>query len=149
MSTPSRVTTRDAIPADAPAISTLARQLGYEVSPITAANRLVRLAAPDERVIVAADPDGAVVGWTSARVTEHIHSDPHVEISGFVVEEAARGRGIGRALMSEVERWARSRGLATLRLNANVTRTGAHQFYEKLGFTRTKQQVSFHKELRG
>jgi len=141
------IATRDAVTADAPALSLLAEQLGYTVSPERAAERVARLAAPDRRVIVATDGAGRVVGWTTVRVTEHLHSDPHVEISGFVVEKDARGMGVGRALMAEVERWTREQGLSTVRLHANVTRTGAHAFYRALGFVTTKEQLAFRKEL--
>lgn len=141
------VTTRDAVPADAAALSALAGQLGYAVSPETAAERVARLAAPDRRVIVAVNARDAVVGWAAVHVTEHIHSDPHVEISGFVVEERSRGRGVGRAMMAEVERWTREKGLSTVRLHANVTRKPAHLFYARLGFARIKEQYSFRKDL--
>ncbi len=144
---PGRHTTRDAAASDAAALSALARQLGYDAAPREIVSRLERMDTRVERVIVAVDGDGAVVAWTSVRATEHIHSGRYAEISGFVVDEACRGRGVGRFLMAAVERWAREEGLAVLRLSANVTRTRAHSFYESLGFARTKQQFAYRKEL--
>jgi GNAT superfamily N-acetyltransferase len=144
------VRTRDARAADAPAIAMLAAQLGY---PVTAAQITARMrrqeAMTDRRVIVAEDEAGTVLGWTTVRVEEHIHNDPYVEISGFVVEEKARGRGVGRRIMTEVERWTRLQGLTVIRLHANVVRKEAHQFYGALGFAKMKEQFVFRKTLEG
>ncbi len=142
------VVTRDARAGDAPVIAVLAGQLGYPVMPAQIAERLHRQASmKDRRVIVAVDGAGTVLGWTAVAVEDHIHNDPYVEISGFVVEERARGRGVGRAMMAEVERWAKLQGLAEVRLHANVTRTPAHRFYGALGFTKMKEQFVFRKVL--
>ena len=63
------------------------------------------------------------------------------------MDEGFRGRGIGRALVAEAEKWAREKGLETLRLRANAVRTEAHKFYLGLGFKNTKQQLVFVKSL--
>ena len=144
------VTTRDARAGDAPAIAVLAGQLGYPVTSAQIAERLRRQEAmTDRRVIVAVDDSDAVLGWTTVAVEEHIHSDPYVEISGFVVEEKERGRGVGRTMMTEVERWTRRQGLTVVRLHANVTRAPAHRFYAALGFAKMKEQIVFRKVLAG
>jgi GNAT superfamily N-acetyltransferase len=139
--------TRDATVADAAALSRLAEQLGYTASPKDIAERLSRMDSNQERVIAAVDSSEAVVGWTSVRAAEHIHSGACLEISGFVVEEEKRGRGVGKILMAAVELWAREKKLGVVRLNANVTRIRAHRFYESLGFARIKQQYVFKKDL--
>ncbi len=143
------ITTRDAVAADAPALARLSAQLGYPVTPKQIADRLSRVAdSGQQRVIVAMDQPNNVIAWTAVRVTEHIHSEAHAEISGFVVDETWRGRGVGKLLMAEVQRWASERHLPFIRLNANIKRTEAHKFYQSLGFTMTKQQYAFKKELR-
>jgi GNAT superfamily N-acetyltransferase len=138
---------REAGPADVQALSVLAEQLGYAAASGEIAGRLARMDRAREQVIVVADVDGRVVGWAGVRATEHIHSGAYAEVSGFVVDEAHRGRGAGRLLMSAVEGWAREKRLPAVRLSANVTRTGAHRFYESLGFEQTKQQFAFRKKL--
>jgi GNAT superfamily N-acetyltransferase len=142
------VTTREAVSGDAPAVGLLAAQLGYPVATAQIIERLHRQEGMrDRRVIVAVDPAGVVLGWSTVRVEEHIHNDPYVEISGFVVDEKARGRGVGRVMMADVERWTRLQGLTVIRLHANVTRTSAHQFYAALGFVKVKEQFAFRKVL--
>ncbi len=139
--------TREAAGADAPALSALATELGYAASPQEIAARLSRMARETDTVLVVADAADGVIAWASVRATEHIHSGAYAEVSGFVVSGSHRGTGVGRLLMAAVEQWARGKALPAVRLSANVTRTGAHRFYEALGFERTKQQYAFRKEL--
>ena len=139
---------RDAIAADAPALARLAEQLGYPTQPAEIVARLPKENEPcQERVIVATNSANDVVAWTAVRTASHIHSAPYAEISGFVVDESMRGKGVGKRPMAEVERWAIGNGLSAIRLSANVKRTEAHRFYESLGYKITKQQYAFRKEL--
>jgi GNAT superfamily N-acetyltransferase len=138
---------RDAVETDASRISELASQLGYPVNPEAVAARLARHAHhSDSRVIVAVD-GASVVGWTTFRTARHIHSNPAVEISGFVVDQEQRRRGIGKAMMAFVESWAKEEGIPRVRLNADIKRKEAHRFYEALGFKIIKEQIAFQKEL--
>ena len=67
-------------------------------------------------VRIALDDSGQVLGWIGAR-REY---DGHVwEIHPVVVDAAARGRGIGRALLEDVERLAAASGVDTLRLGSD------------------------------
>jgi GNAT superfamily N-acetyltransferase len=52
------------------------------------------------------------------------------------VAPRARGAGVGRALMKAAENYARSLRLASVTLNTWVFNTGAHDFYERLGYER-------------
>jgi aminoglycoside 6'-N-acetyltransferase I len=67
-------------------------------------------------VRVALDEDGRVLGWAGARPDY----DGHVwEIHPLVVDEAARGQGIGRALIEDIERLAAASGVDTLRVGSD------------------------------
>ncbi|MGA2977390.1 MAG: GNAT family N-acetyltransferase [Spirochaetia bacterium] len=139
---------RDAKISDSHTLVRLADQLGYKVKVEDVTKRLINLhSKQDERVIVAEDTNAAVIGWTTFRITEHIHNDPYVEISSFVVDQEFRRKGIGKTMMKEVEHWTKGKGLLTIRLSANVTRIDAHKFYETIGFKRIKQQFAFRKDL--
>jgi GNAT superfamily N-acetyltransferase len=139
---------RDAQVNDAAVLAQLAGQLGYPTGAASIEGRLRRMEGKlDERVIVSVEAGQSVVGWTTVKVVEHMYGSAYVEISGFVVDQEHRGQGIGKTMMAEVERWAREKGYPTIRLNANILRTGAHQFYKALGFTQAKQQYVFQKEL--
>ena len=56
------------------------------------------------------------------------------------VEPEARGAGVGRSLVDEIETWARDRGNERLRLNVTETNMGARRFYESCGFRETGER---------
>ncbi|WP_323096191.1 GNAT family N-acetyltransferase [Intrasporangium sp. YIM S08009] len=60
----------------------------------------------------------------------------HVATASYMVTDAARGRGVGRALVEDSLAWARRAGFAAMQFNAVVeTNRGAVRLYESLGFT--------------
>ncbi len=56
-------------------------------------------------------------------------------IEDVVVDEAARGQGIGEALTHEALRIAREAGARTVDLTSRPTRAAAGRLYERVGFT--------------
>lgn len=65
---------------------------------------------------IALDDAGIVLGWVGARP----EYDGHVwEIHPLVVEQERRGRGIGRALVKDIERLAAQNGVLTLRVGSD------------------------------
>ncbi len=133
---------------DAPALAPLCGELGYpSTEEATRARLTALLARPDDHVVFVAAQDDAVFGWGSAAVTRLLESPDRAELTGLVVTEVARGRGLGRRLVAAVEEWARERGLTLIGVRSNVVRTDAHRFYEGLGYGRAKQQVVFRKPL--
>jgi GNAT superfamily N-acetyltransferase len=56
------------------------------------------------------------------------------QVEAVRVDEAVRGRGIGQAMLAWVISEARHRGCALVQLTSDKSRTGAHRFYERLGF---------------
>lgn len=57
-------------------------------------------------------------------------------VSKVFVERAARGRGVGRALMEAVEAAARARGYRRIGLRTRVVFADAIRLYERLGYLR-------------
>ena len=55
-------------------------------------------------------------------------------VEDVVVDEDARGLGLGRELMEHVEALAREKGCYKLAFTSNRRRVAAHGFYEHLGF---------------
>jgi GNAT superfamily N-acetyltransferase len=138
---------------DADALAQLATQLGYPSSREQVERRLgALLGEPGHVVLLAeAEPAGArvpqIAGWIHAYVKGTIESDPAVELGGLVVDEAWRGRGVGRLLMGYAERWARRIGCAAVTARSNVMRESAHAFYRKLGYNVVKSQHVFRKSV--
>jgi ribosomal protein S18 acetylase RimI-like enzyme len=63
--------------------------------------------------------------------------DGQVELISLWVSPNARGRGVGDAILAEVERWARDRGAGALRLDVAEDNEGAARLYLRHGFAWT------------
>jgi len=58
-----------------------------------------------------------------------------------VVDERARGRGVGEALTREALRCARERGARTVDLTSRPQREAANRMYGRIGFQRRETHV--------
>jgi len=136
---------RDAEPGDAAAIAALLAQLGYGATPEVARARLARSVAGGERVLVATC-EGQVLGLVAltARVTLH-RERPVGQLTVLVVDEAARGAGVGEQLVAAGEAALAAAGCGTIAVTSNRARTRAHAFYQRLGYEPTSH--TFRKTL--
>lgn len=133
---------------DAQEITRLSVELGYPATlDGTMANLEVLLHSPRYRVAVAPAPDGALFGWIVAERRLCLESGEAVEITGLVVSNSARRRGVGSALVAAAERWAMTQGFRSLRVRSNVSRTESHPFYQGIGFVPKKTQHTYEKPL--
>jgi GNAT superfamily N-acetyltransferase len=141
-------TIRAARTYDAPAIAELGGQLGYAANRQQVATRLAGIESErSSRVLVAEDAAGRVVGWLHVAARTQLTEESCAEILGLVVDESARGVGIGAALIRAAEAWARAEGCMRMRVRSRETRERAHRFYEREGYARNKVQVVLHKAL--
>jgi ribosomal protein S18 acetylase RimI-like enzyme len=69
------------------------------------------------------------------------------ELNSIVIDHASRGKGFGRQMMIVAENWVRDRGLPKVRLGSRTSRTEAHQFYTKHGFSIEKEWFIFSKSV--
>ena len=130
---------------DAQSIGDLMRQLGYDAPASEIARRIER--RDGERAVFVADGDSDTLGWAAVCVEEGFVEGRQAWIEGFVVDERARGGGIGAQLLEAAEAWARTRGCGTMRVQSNVVRERAHRFYEHHGYSKIKAQFAFRKSL--
>ena len=140
-----RVVIRLATPRDADALLQLAsRMADFELPPwrtpaeVTGADGRAMVNAltagdPAAEVFVA-ESDRGVDGCLHMVVATDFFGRPHAHVSVIATSEAAEGTGVGRALMSHAEAWARGRGLALLTLNVFAGNARARRFYERGGF---------------
>ncbi len=90
--------------------------------------------APPGRTVVAVDEDGSVLG-SATMGPNRPGRGAHVATASFMVDPAAQGRGVGRALGEEAVRWAREQGFRSMQFNAVVeTNTAAVALWRSLGF---------------
>ena len=138
---------RRAQTGDSEDLARLSTQLGYPMTSREAAQRLAEIAGHADHALFVAEARGRVVAWLQVSVSRIFESSRQAEIAGLVVEEKIRGLGIGTALVSAAERWARERQCSALRVRSNVIRERAHAFYRRSGFSEIKTQRVFEKLL--
>jgi GNAT superfamily N-acetyltransferase len=132
------VTVRDAEDRDAPVIASLCGQLGYPTPAEAVPSRIDLLRDGGQARVVVAAVEDAVVGLATIHVRHMInHEAPIGQLTLLIVDDSARGQGVGRILVAESEAWARARGCKRFVVTTALRRTEAHAFYEKLGFMHT------------
>jgi L-amino acid N-acyltransferase YncA len=88
---------------------------------------------PPGRTVVLEDT-GRILGSAKAGPNRPGRGD-HVGTASFMVDPAASGRGVGRALASYVVTWLREQGYAGIQFNAVVeTNAAAVHLWRSLGF---------------
>lgn len=95
--------------------------------------------AREAEVWVAVDGEqllGSVTFVLPGSPWREIARDDEGEFRMLAVDPAARGRGVGRALVELCLRRARELGYAGLRMSTMDRMASAHRVYERLGFTR-------------
>lgn len=141
-------TVRPAQLRDSNAIACLAIQLGYECTETEVRKRLEEMKDPTQYgVFVAALPEIEVAGWLGIHVFRAVELENIAAISGLVVDQTVRSRGIGGSLLHAAEEWARVAGCDAISVNSNVTRDRAHRFYMNRGYELVKTQRIFRKSL--
>lgn len=89
--------------------------------------------AGETEVLISGEPPCAIAVY---RFRESIwYPDQECYLAELYVEPELRGRGIGRALLSEVIERARARGAGGVDLGTAVDDTQARALYESMGFT--------------
>jgi len=62
-----------------------------------------------------------------------VDSELYAEKGSLVVDENKQGQGVGKALMAQAETWSWDLGIHRLRLQSNIIRKEAHEFYAAIG----------------
>ena len=136
---------RKARPVDAAFIAELMGELGYAASADEVRDRVGRLDADGQRLIVA-ELDGEPAGIAVAQIYSVLVQDAAIcRLAVLVVAEWARRRGVGRALTLAVEEEARRLGCDRVVLESAVWRDEAHEFYRSRQYESTAH--GFQKQL--
>jgi ribosomal protein S18 acetylase RimI-like enzyme len=93
-----------------------------------------------QTLLVARDDDGAILG-TLTFVRYRVSSGVKGRIEDVIVDESARGRGVGEALVREGMRLANDAGVLMLELTSMPYRQAANRLYRRLGFVRKPTNV--------
>jgi GNAT superfamily N-acetyltransferase len=86
-------------------------------------------------IFIAEDEEGQVIGLLSASQRWTLwHTGACVLIEELVVDEGARGQGVGHALIQAALDWARTQGCSEVEVSTDHDNTDAQAFYRRLGF---------------
>ncbi len=128
-------------PADdvAAALDRLLPQLSATRTGPTLAELAEITSAPGTVLLVAREDD-RILG-TLTLVLYRIPTGARAWIHDVVVDEAARGRGVGEALTKAALEIATDAGAETVNLTTRRHREAAHRLYERLGFVPRESDV--------
>ena len=139
---------RRAHPSDCLRIAYLAVQLGYDCTEEQVRERLRQMQDSNQYCVSVAElPGGQIAGWIAVCLFRSIEAASCVEISGLIVDQQVRCRGIGKVLLEAAEEWARRQGCDAITVHCNITRERAHAFYANNRYQHTKTQKLLHKDL--
>jgi ribosomal protein S18 acetylase RimI-like enzyme len=136
-----KLTIRDVRPRDIETLVMLIGALGYEVTAPELRKRLALLKKTGQHALVA--DRGGAIGMLTTSMMHVLHRPrPVGRISMMVVAEAARGEGVGAALVAEAEARLKAAGCGLVEVTSNARRLRAHAFYERLGYERTSYRFA-------
>ena len=94
----------------------------------------------NQTLLLARDDDGGILG-TLTFVLYRVSSGVKGRIEDVIVDESARGQGVGDALVREGMRLANEAGVLMLELTSMPYRQAANRLYRRLGFVRKPTNV--------
>ena len=120
-------------PAIVDAVERLVPQLSSSSPPPTTVELGEMVASPASDLFIALDDGGTIVG-ISTLATFRIPTGMRAWIEDVVVDDAARGQGVGTALTEAMLDRARERGCVTVDLTSRPSREAANRLYVRAGF---------------
>jgi ribosomal protein S18 acetylase RimI-like enzyme len=130
---------QEATPELVAALTRLLPQLSSSAPAPTAAE-LDEIAASPATVLLVARLDGRIVGSLTLALFR-IPTGMRAWIEDVVVDEAARGHGVGDALNRAALEIAAERGARTVDLTSRPSREAANRLYRRLGFQARETNV--------
>lgn len=129
-------------PGDSASLETVAP--GVFADPVDPAWLEACLSEPSMLLVVARE-DGVVVGQAKCAVHRHPEKPADGYVDDVRVSPAFQRRGIARAMLAEIERWAREKGCADLWLATEPGNAGARALYGR--FAQPKPCVLYYWDL--
>ncbi len=87
-----------------------------------------------------------VIGFCAVAYVNNFWQEGHIAyIYAMIVDDSQRGKGIGTRLLAEAYASAQLAGCKKIELDSGFQREGAHQFYEKNGYS--KRAFLFSKDI--
>jgi ribosomal protein S18 acetylase RimI-like enzyme len=114
-------------------------QLSESAAPLDA-DGLARITSHQATTLFVARSDGVIVGMLTL-VTFPLVTGLRARIEDVVVDQDARGQGVGTALTMAAIDQARREGARSIDLTSRASRVAANRLYQQLGFRRRDSNV--------
>ena len=114
------------------AINGLLPQLSKSSQPMNM-DRLSELVKSDNTFLFVASKEGQVLGMLSLVVLK-IPTGNKAWVEDVVVDQSARGKGLGKSLMNHALEDAKKRGVKSIDLTSRPSRESANKLYQDLGY---------------
>ncbi len=96
--------------------------------------------ARKDTIMIVAEEKGKLLGFVDFFIMPIVRRGYYnVHIEDFVVDESARGKGVGTAILKKVVSLCKEKGFKVVKLDSGLELTSAHKFYEKNGFKFTEK----------
>jgi ribosomal protein S18 acetylase RimI-like enzyme len=93
------------------------------------------LSSENQKYLCAVE-NNKIVGFGSLTIKNNLWQEGNLgHIDEVVVDKSARGKGIGRQILSQLIALAKEKKCRRVELDTAFHRKGAHRFYEQHGFT--------------
>ncbi len=119
----------------------------YQFTAEQVQQRIRSLLINERDIVLIAEKNQQVIGFIHGSLYELLFSELMVHVVCLIVSESNRQQGVGSQLLAELEQWATQQGAKAMKLLSHPIRTNAHRLYEKRGYTYTKDQKNFVKQL--
>lgn len=125
-------------------IKLLEKEYGSQIDQATLEKEYV---SNKRSIIIAVSDEDLLVGCTFLEIQEDfVRPSKVLYVTYVAVDENYRKHGIGRKIFERVENIAKENTCSSIELTSADFRTGAHAFYNSLGFTKKKTTL-FIKEI--
>lgn len=101
----------------------------------------------DDAFLFVAEKDDVILG-TLTLITYHIPTGKKAWIEDVVVDDQARGKGVGRKLTEYAIACAQSKGIRKIDLTSSPFREAANKLYQNIGFNKRDTNV-YRMEFKG
>lgn len=151
MSAPLPLSVRVGGKADLPAVLALYGQPDFNGDNVLtldeAEDKLERLEQYPDYTLHVVEQDGRIIGTFCLMAVDNLarRGTPFAVIENVVIASGKQGKGIGRFMLQAAFRLAQEKGCYKAILASSLHNTGAHAFYDSLGFER--HGVSFRLSL--
>lgn len=125
----------------------LLSQLGYPLDSMELRRRYDSVVGTAAHSLLVAEDGGRIIALCHVYARPALDKPPEAVVQALVVDQAYRGRSVGRDMMMTAERWASDHGFTSVALYSSAVRSEARAFYENIGYRLTATSHLLRKSL--